>query len=260
MIRGAWALAGAVLVAVTGCSRATESPLKVSAAVSLTDALDRIAGAWRARGEQPIVTNLAASNILSRQIEEGAPVDVFISADEPQLERLVSAGLIDPSDRVDLLSNQLVIVVPAGRTLQGRLPGGLAGADVTRLAIGDPEAVPAGVYAKAWLVREGLWDAVADRVVPSVSVRAALAAVEAGNAEAGIVYRTDALGRTAVDVAYQVPVEEAPRIVYPAAVVKASDRLGQARRFTAFLQSEEAAAIFRASGFVPLARTEPDDQ
>jgi molybdate transport system substrate-binding protein len=246
-----WAVGAALLVAVA-CTRAGEPPLRVSAAVSLTDALAEVADAWQAAGEQPIVTNLAASNILSRQIEEGAPVDLFVSADEPQLNRLVSAGLVDPGDKVDLLSNQLVLITPSGRTLRGDVPEALGTPEVVRVALGDPEAVPAGVYAKAWLVRAGLWDDVAPKAVPSVSVRAALAAVEAGNADAGVVYRTDVTAGDAVDVVYEVPIDDAPRIVYPAAVIRTSDRPALARRFLAFLQAPDASAIFRQAGFVPL--------
>lgn len=249
---GAWAAAA--------CSRNSDpEPIRVSAAVSLTGAIQEVARAWRAHGGAPVVCNLAASNILARQIEEGAPVDLFVSADEAQMDRLVAAGLVAPADRVPLLSNQLVVVVPAGRLLPAPAPQGLADPRVERLALGDPAAVPAGVYAKQWLKQAGVWDAVALKLVPSTSVRAALAAVEAGNADAGVVYATDLFDSDRVIVAHRVPADEGPRIVYPAAVVADSERREAAARLLAFLQSPEASAIFERAGFVPLAaaRTAP---
>lgn len=250
---------GAVAAVVTGllvvaCGRSAappgQGPLHVSAAVSLTEALQKAAAEWE-RGGRRVTLNFAASNVLARQVMEGAPVDVYVSADEAQMDRLVESGAVDRADRVDLLSNQLVVVTPKGRPLPGTLPAALAASAVKRVAIGDPQGVPAGVYARAWLNQAGLWRQVEPKIVPAVSVRAALAVVEAANADAGIVYRTDLVGHADVVLAYAVPVSEGPRIVYPAAVVKASANREAARRFISFLQGSESRTIFEAAGFVP---------
>jgi molybdate transport system substrate-binding protein len=244
-----------VLAAACGPTSAPASsgPLKVSAAVSLTEALQRVAARWEGDGGRKLTLNFAASNVLARQIMEGAPVDVFLSADEEQMDRLVASGAVDAEDRVDLLTNQLVVVTPGGRALPGAAPAMLASSAVKRVAIGDPQGVPAGVYAKAWLIRAGLWRQVEPKVVPAVSVRAALAAVEAANADAGIVYRTDLVEHADVTLAYAVPVADAPRILYPAAVVKRTSHRKAARALLAFLDGAEALSIFRDAGF-PSAR------
>ncbi len=251
--RSPFAAAVAALVA-AGCggsARQAVEPLHVSAAVSLTEALQKVASRWMQGGHQ-VTLNFAASNVLARQVVEGAPTDVFLSADEAQMDRLVQAGAVDPDDRLDLLSNQLVVITPAGRTLPGDLPAVLASTRVKRVAIGDPQGVPAGVYAKQWLIEAGLWREVEPKIVPAVSVRAALAAVEAANADAGIVYRTDIVRHDAVTRAYAVPIDEGPRIVYPVAIVKRTRNRPAAQAFLTFLQSREATAIFRDEGFVPI--------
>jgi molybdate transport system substrate-binding protein len=243
--------ASALLAACDRPAASGHLPLHVSAAVSLTEALQQAAARWQASGH-PVTVNFAASNVLARQITEGAPVDVFLSADEAQMKRLVDAGLVDPSDRTDLLSNQLVVITPNGRPLPGNAPEVLASDAVKRIAIGDPQGVPAGVYARSWLTAAGLWRQVEPKIVPSVSVRAALAAVEAANADAGIVYRTDIVSHDAVTLAYAVPLSEGPRIVYPVAIVKRSDNRAAARDFVSFLQGADVRTLFEAAGFIPL--------
>jgi molybdate transport system substrate-binding protein len=241
-------VAGALAAA---CSRtpAPTGPLRVSAAVSLTEALEKAVAKWKDDGGRAVTLNFAASNVLARQILEGAPVDVFLSADEEQMNHLVAAGAVDASDRVDLLTNQLVVVTPAGRPLPGEAPAALASSAVKRVAIGDPQGVPAGVYAKAWLIRIGLWRQVEPKIVPAISVRAALAAVEAANADAGIVYRTDLREHSDVTLSYAVPVADGPRILYPAAIVKRTSDREAARALLAFLQGVAARAIFEDAGF-----------
>lgn len=221
----------------------------MAAAVSLSEALEQATRKYEQATGERVVLNFAASNVLSRQIEEGAAVDVFISADARQLERLVVRDLVVNDTVVDLLSNQLAVVTPSGRPLPGPAPGGLVDPAVRRIALGDPAAVPAGVYARAWLERLDLWSRVEGRVVPSGSVRAALSAVEAGNADAAVVYLTDAKGRASVDVSYVVPAGDAPAIRYPAAVVAASKAGARARRYLTWLRGPDAAAIFTAAGF-----------
>jgi molybdate transport system substrate-binding protein len=232
-----------------GCHRAASDALHVSAAVSLTEALTSAVRPWEERTGRQVVLNFAASNVLARQIEAGAAVDLFISADEKQMQRLIAGQIVAPNDSVPLLSNQLVIVTPAERSASMVFPAALADPDITHLALGDPEAVPAGVYAKQWLERVGLWQQVAGKVVPCASVRAALAAVEAESAEAAIVYKTDALGRSRVRVAYEVPIAEGPRILYPAAAVRSSAQARSARELLSWLQGPEARATFTAAGF-----------
>lgn len=244
-------------VAAIACRESGRTPqrpeaIRVSAAVSLTESLTRAAEVWQEQTGRRVTPNFAASNVLARQIEEGAPVDVFLSADEMQMQALVARGLIDRTSVFPLLSNRLVIVTPGDRPLPVASPAGLADPRVHRVAIGDPAAVPAGVYAKQWLERIGLWPDVQRKIVPSASVRAALAAVEAGNADAGIVYRTDARGRRGVGVSYEVPREESPRIVYPVAVVKRTKDPNGAAEFVRWLRSAEAQAIFASFGFLPV--------
>lgn len=243
-------------VAAAGCRAGSQDapqsagPLRVAAAVSLTDVLNDAGRRWTAAGNPPIEFNFAASNVLARQILEGAPADVFISADEAQMDRVVSGGGADASDRVPLFTNQLVIIVPAGHTLPGSPPESLADTTVKRVAIGDPQGVPAGVYARGWLERVGLWRRLEPKIVPSASVRAALAAVEAANADAGIVYRTDATGDAKVTIAYEVSIADAPPIVYPGAVLTHTPHRETARKFVAFLQSAASRETFAASGFL----------
>ena len=148
--------------------------------------------------------------MLASQIIEGAPVDVFISADVLQMERAAAAGRIDAARRVDLLSNQLVVVVPSDRAGTVEEPRDLADPSIERIALGDPEAVPAGVYARQYLESLGLWDALAGRIVPASSVRAALRAVEAGTVDAGIVYRTDVRAAGGAVIAFVVPLGRRP--------------------------------------------------
>jgi molybdate transport system substrate-binding protein len=243
--------AGALLVTLLlpGCHRVASDALHVSAAVSLTDALTTAVRPWEERTGRQVVLNFAASNVLARQIEAGATVDLFISADDRQMQHLIARQIVDAHDSVPFLSNQLVIVTPAARSASMVFPAALADPDITHLALGDPEAVPAGVYAKQWLERIGLWQAVAGKVVPCASVRAALAAVEAESAEAAIVYKTDALGRSRVRVVHEVPLAEGPRILYPAALVRSSAQAQGARDLLSWLQGPAARAVFTAAGF-----------
>ncbi len=224
--------------------------LEVAAAASLAEALDEVAAAWRgAPGGAAVRANVAASNTLARQLEHGAPADVFLSADEAQMDRLEAAGLLIPGTRVDLLTNRLVIVTPARSALRLASARDLLQPAVERLALGDPEAVPAGVYARRHLEALGLWRDLSPRVVAADSVRGALAAVASGNADAGLVYRSDALGQPRVRIALDIPADEGPRIVYPAAILRASRRPELARRFLDYLRGPQAAEVFGRRGF-----------
>ena len=229
-------------------------PITVSAAVSLTDALTAVAADYGNAGRGSVRFNFGASNILARQIVLGAPVDLFISADEAQLDLVARDGLLNDRSRVELLANQLAVIVPNDRPRTFSSIAQIADPAFRRIAIGDPAAVPAGVYAKQYLEKEGLWAAVQARIVPTGSVRAAVAAVESGAADAAIVYRTDARVALRATVAWVVPAGRGPRIVYPAAIIRASKNAEEAARFLDYLRGAAAARVFERFGFSVVAR------
>jgi len=165
------------------------------------------------------------------------------------MDGLAKKDLIDAGTRKSRLGNSLVVVVAADSTLQINCAGDLTNATVRQIALADPKAVPAGVYAKAWLTRQQLWPAIEPKVVPTENVRAALAAVESGNVEAGVVYKTDAGISKKVKVAYEVPAKDAPDISYPMALVKESKPPDAAKKFLNYLDSKEAGDIFKKFGF-----------
>jgi molybdate transport system substrate-binding protein len=244
-------LPAAFLLAATLLPGRLEEPLTVCADVSLTESLAAAAKSYLAAGGGPVRFNFAGSNVLARQLVNGAPADLFISADEAQMNVASEAGAIDRATRVDLLANRLAVIVRPGHT-RIRDIRGVLGPDVRRVAIGDPGAVPAGVYARDYLQAVGLWDALQSRLVPVGNVRAAVAAVENGSADAAIVYETDAaIVRTAV-IAFVVTGAGAPRILYPAAVVAGSRHRDAAARFLLFLRGPQGAEIFRRYKFSPL--------
>ncbi len=224
--------------------------IRVLAAASLTDAMGEIAPAYEKQTGDKVIFSFAGSNVLARQIREGAPADAFVSADDAQMNALQKDGLIVASSRREILSNTLVIVVGKESVLKLDSPQNLTQPAVKRLALADPKAVPAGVYAREYLAKIGLWDALKSRVVPTENVRAALAAVESGNVEAGIVYKTDAGISKAVKIAEEISSAEGPHISYPGAVVRNSGHPAAAEKFLTFLRSEAAGKIFRKFGFI----------
>src|SRR5712691_2544099 len=228
---------------------ASNRQVVVSAAVSLTEVLQQLAPMYQAKSGQQIVLNLGASNTLARQISFGAGVDLFISADEAQMDAV--AARIDPASRVDLLSNQLAIAVPDDRPRTMASARDLLDPAIRRIAIGDPAAVPAGVYAKQYLQSIGIWPDLEKKVVPSGSVRLALSAVESGAADAAIVYHTDVATAGHAREALIIPASEGPRVVYPAAIVRAGKNPDGGRRLLAFLRTAEATAVFTRAGFLP---------
>jgi molybdate transport system substrate-binding protein len=243
-------LSGLVFVSVViggSAPPAGAQPLTVSAASSVADVLNDAGKAWLAAGGAGVQVNAGGSNLLARQVAAGARVDVFLSADRVQMGVAERSGRLAAAPR-DLLSNTLVVVVPPGAARKTLVPRDLADAAVTRIALGNPDSVPAGVYARQWLERAGLWEAVSKKVVPTLSVRAALAAVRNGHADAGVVFATDAKTTPDVPVAYAVPAADAPPIRYPVAVVKGS-RETDAARFVDFLFSPAARDIFVRAGF-----------
>ena len=252
-VRAICALFAGVLstIVVPETGRAAEpDEIVVYAAASLRDVLQELApAAERATGVR-LVFNLGASSDLARQIVAANRADLFFSADESWMDRVAAADLVDPGSRRSPLSNRLVVVVPAASSLGVASAADLALPAVRRLALADPEAVPAGRYAKAWLESAGIWRAVAEKVVPVLDVRAALAAVESGAVDAGVVYRTDAAISRRVRVAFVVPEGEAPPISYALAALRPRPHLEAARAVAGWFSGPEAAAVFERFGFV----------
>jgi len=247
-------LAGAaVLGHAADCpATAQEPPLTVFAAASLTEVLQAISGLWTASGQPAPRFSFASSSTLARQIEAGAPANVFASADEQWADWLQQRDLIVPGTRRSLLTNRLVLVVPKDRARTMEIgPGldieGLLGLD-GRLATGDPAHVPVGIYAEAALKSLGLWERLQPRLARADSVRAALLLVDRGEAPAGIVYTTDAAADTGVAVAGTFPADSHPAVTYPFAIVRAHDTPG-ARTFLDFLSEPQARDAFIRAGF-----------
>jgi molybdate transport system substrate-binding protein len=238
----------ALVALLTTALRAAE--VSVFAAASLTDAMKELASAYESESGDKLVFNFAGSNALARQIKEGAPADVFFSADEAQMGGLEKAGLIAEGSRKSVLSNSLVFVAPKDSAITSLTPQDLTQPTIKRLALADTKTVPAGVYSKAYLEKLGLWKEVEPKVIPTENVRAALAAVESGNVDAGIVYKTDASISKAVKVVFDVPAKEGPDISYPIAVIKESKNPEAAQKFLDYLKSEPALTVFRKYGFI----------
>ena len=238
----------ALVALLTTALRAAE--VSVFAAPSLTDAMKELASAYESESGDKLVFNFAGSNALARQIKEGAPADVFFSADEAQMGGLEKAGLIAEGSRKSVLSNSLVFVAPKDSAITSLTPQDLTQPTIKRLALADTKTVPAGVYSKAYLEKLGLWKEVEPKVIPTENVRAALAAVESGNVDAGIVYKTDASISKAVKVVFEVPAKEGPDISYPIAVIKESKNPEAAQKFLDYLKSEPALTVFRKYGFI----------
>jgi molybdate transport system substrate-binding protein len=232
----------------TACGRAVE--ITVFAAASLTESLKALGTAYEKQAGDKVTFNFGSSSMLARQIEEGAPADVFFSADEATMDALEKRNRIVKETRKRRLGNSLVIVVAADSPLRIHSATNLCDTNITHVALADPKTVPAGIYSKTYLEKLGLWSAIEKKVVPTDNVRAALAAVESGNAEAGMVYKTDAAISRKVKVAFVVPVAENPDISYPMAVVKESKQPEAAKKFLQYLASEDAASVFEKFGFI----------
>ena len=223
----------------------------VLAAASLQESLSEAADAWAAKGHPKPVLSFAASSALARQVIAGAPADLFLSADEPWMDAVAKARMLRAGTRATLLGNRLVLIAPAASKLRLTPARGFPIARALgsgRLALADPDAVPAGKYAKAALTHLGVWGGVAAKVAPAENVRAAMALVERGAAPLGIVYATDARASKAVRVVGVFPASSHPPIRYPVALLKAS-RHRDAAAFRAFLFSKQGRAIFARHGF-----------
>lgn len=206
--------------------------VRVFAAVSLTEALEEIAEGYT---RDEIVFHFGASSLLARQIEQGAPADLFLSADEARVDALAKKGLI--RTRVSVLSNTLVVVgMPLSRARS--------------VALAEPSSVPVGVYARAWLQKIGMWKRIAPNVIPTENVRAALAAVESGNVDAAIVYKTDAKLAKRARVVLEVRRKDGPPISYPFALLRDAENARAATLFLQHLQSKAALRVFARHGFI----------
>lgn len=220
----------------------------VSAAVSLTNVLPEIATAFKhEHAGSDVHFNFASSGVLEQQIEHGAPADIFISAAQTQMHTLQHKGLIDSTSRRNVCRDVLVLIAPEGSALHTW--NDLTGGDVTRIAIGDPTSVPAGMYTKQTLTALGLWEKLASKFVLAENVRQALTYVNGRNVSAGIVYLTDAMASHLVMIVCTAPEETHERILYPAAVISRSTQHALAKQFVEFLASPVAQTIFNTRGF-----------
>jgi molybdate transport system substrate-binding protein len=240
---------------VLGCAQtaANAEEILVAAAASLTDALREVGAAYNSKSRHKVNFTFASSSSLARQIDEGAPVDMFFSADLPQMDGLEKRGRVEPGTRKNVLSNQLVIIAPADSTSGVASPKDLLKTQIKRIALAEPSSVPVGIYTRKYLEAEALWDSVRRKIVPVLDVRATLASVEAGNVEVGFVYKTDAAISKKVKTVYEVPIDKGPQITYPVAIVKESKKKEAARDFMNFVLSSTGKQSFKKYGFVILA-------
>lgn len=243
---------GATLFLRERASTGGKAPV-VLAAASLQESLEAAADAWSAKGHARPVLSFAGSSALARQIEAGAPADLFISADEEWMDTLASKGLIQPDSRAELLGNSLVLIAPAASRTQLKLAPGFpigSALGTGRLALADPAGVPAGRYARQALEKLDVWDQVSARIAAGDNVRSALALVARGEAPLGVVYATDAKADPKVRVVGTFPPESHTPITYPVALLKTA-RSPDAEALRQFLLSPEAQAIFQRYGFIP---------
>ncbi len=239
-------LVAAIEITLLSCTHSERAPL-VFAAASLADALEEV----EREAGLDVDFHFAGSNTLARQILSAAPAQLFVSANLEQMDRLIDAGRVDPASVVSVAANRLVVIVPEPAARSGRPPWRQALLEAARVAVADPEGVPAGVYARQWLDREGLWPLLEDRLVVALDVRSALHAVASGAVDIGIVYATDARTTDRVTVIHQVGEAEGPAVHYVAAPLPAADGsiAPEVREFMDALTSATAREIFERHGF-----------
>jgi molybdate transport system substrate-binding protein len=234
-----------------GTARAADAVLDIWAAASLREPITQLARSFEAQAEgRKVNLVFGASSALARQIQAGAPADVFLSADDVSVDRLQANGFVRSETRRVFASNQLVVVAARELTVPLAVPNDLLRPEVRRIALAGPE-VPAGRYAREWLASRGLAEAVKVRTVVLDDVRATLGSVDSGNAEAGIVYLTDARLAKTARIAFVVPEAEQPYIVYVGAVMVGGDQPELAEDFLRALVSQEGLAALHAAGFLP---------
>jgi molybdate transport system substrate-binding protein len=250
-MRKPWLVALCLAVQIVLAPAASAKDVVVFAAASLKNALDEASAAYQGETGTPVLISYAASPTLARQIENGAPADLFISADLDWMDYLQRRNLIKAETRVALLGNRIVLIAPADSTATVQIHPGFPLADLLgdqRLAMADPGAVPAGQYGKAALEALGVWRSVVAKVAPAADVRAALLLVERHEAPLGIVYATDAAADKEVRIVAAFPDDSHPPIVYPAAEVASGDNPA-AEAFLAYLKSDRARPFFERQGF-----------
>ena len=243
-----------LLLALSPIRGAQAQDVVVFAAASLKNALDDAAHAFEQQGGAPVKISYAASSQLAKQIESGAPADIFVSADLAWMDYVQKRNLIQPATRKNLLGNQLVLVAPAGSGVKIDIKPGLDLAGMLkggRLAMADPDSVPAGKYGKAALAKLGIWQSVAPHVAGAENVRAALLYVDREETPLGIVYATDAASDPKVEIAGVFPENTHPPIIYPVALTAVSKN-PNAAKFLAFLESPAAQPAFQKQGFTVL--------
>ena len=229
--------------------RASKAPARVFAAASLTNALEEIATQWQHMGHPRPLLAFGASSTLAKQIEAGAPADLFASADRKWMDYLDARNRTDLVSHIDLLGNTLVLIAPKGRRFDAEMQPSFRIADSFKgkLCTGEPDVVPVGIYAKQAMERLGWWKPLQPRIVGTDDVRTALAFVERGECGAGIVYASDARISRKVDVLATFPAHTHAPIVYPFALVK--NARPEAVAFLRYLRTPQAAAVFRRHGF-----------
>jgi molybdate transport system substrate-binding protein len=248
-------LAVALLAVPASAQKAETATTTIFAAASLKTALDEASAAYNKSTGNKIVVSYAGSSALAKQIEQGAPADIFISADLDWMNYVDKEKLIKDDTRINLLGNRLVLIAPASSTANFNIEKGFKLADALgdgRLAMADVKAVPAGKYGSAALKKLGVWDAIEPKVAQAENVRAALALVAQGEAPFGVVYATDAAAEPKVKVVGTFPENTHPPIIYPIAVTVASKNVPAAEAFITYLKSPEAQAIFTKQGFTIL--------
>lgn len=244
------AVTSMLVLAFSGCSQGGSITLNISAAASLTDALQEINQLYEeGNPDINIQPNFSSSGNLQAQIEQGAPADVFISAASKQMNTLESKGLILESTRQELLNNRVVLIVSSDSPLQLDDFSDLTGEGINKIAMGDPEFVPAGTYGKNALELLGIYEQIQPKLILGSDVRQVLSYVENGNVDAGIVYSTDAAISDLVKIAADGPDEINDKIVYPLAIVKTSKHVEAAQAYIDFLFGSEAKTVFEKYGF-----------
>jgi len=254
----ALALIMIMAVAFTGCGDTNPADdgaagveIQVSAAASLTDALNEIISEYAKGSNDTITPNYAGSGTLVQQIQEGAPCDLFISASKGNMDQLQEAGLIDETSRVDLLGNTLSLIASA-ETADFVTIETLVSPEITTISAGEPETVPAGKYATQVFEFYGITDAIKDKIVYGKDVRAVLDYVDSGNADCGFVYKTDAMLLTSGVIIQDMPADSHDPIVYPSAIIADTENADAAATFFDFLKTDYAKGVFESYGFTVL--------
>ncbi|WP_110931606.1 molybdate ABC transporter substrate-binding protein [Paenibacillus bouchesdurhonensis] len=238
----------------TGCNAVPKEQveLTISAAASLTDAMKDIQASYEA--QHPAVKlsfNFGGSGALQTQIEQGAPVDLFLSAAAKNMDLLLDQDIIDAEQHISLLTNKLVVIIPDDQSEEIQRLEDLNDTQIKMIAVGIPESVPAGSYAKEALTFAGLWDILQPKVVQAKDVRQVLQYVETGNADAGFVYQSDALTSTKVKIAFPVDPATYTPVEYPIGVIKSTKHNKEAAELYNYLQSKDALDVFVKYGFTP---------